>query len=93
VCTLGNLQQSEETTYSNQMMDICQEELATLAPAFEERLDKMSLDVLGKAEDKAAKVTALLFATTLEFEGKAAVLLFDVAAKAREDGTACRSRR
>jgi hypothetical protein len=68
------------------MMDVCQEELVTLAAAFEERLDKMSLDVLGKAEEKAAKAAALLSAIPLRFESKAAALLFDVAAKAREDG-------
>jgi hypothetical protein len=53
----------------------------------------MSLDVLGKAEDKAAKAAALLSATTLELEAKAAALLFDVAAKARRGGTACRLKR
>jgi hypothetical protein len=71
----------------------CEDELVTLAAAFEERLDKISSDVLRKAEDKAIKAEALLSAITLKLEAKAAALLLDVAAKARRDETACRSRR
>jgi hypothetical protein len=65
----------------------CEDELVTLAAAYEERLDKMCLEVLGKAEDKATKAAALLSAITLKLEAKAAALLFDIAAKARRDGS------
>jgi hypothetical protein len=71
----------------------CEDKLVTLAAAFKERLDKISLDVLRKAEDKTKKAEALLSTITLKLEAKAAALLLDVAAKARRDKTACRSRR
>jgi hypothetical protein len=70
----------------------CEDKLVTLAAAFKERLDKISLDVLRKAEDKTKKAEALLSTITLKLEAKAAALLLD-AAKARRDKTACRSRR